>query len=170
LKRKIASSSVVTFLSAVAVRIRPLQTDSENPQKGNGKKSKAGWTLEKSGATDTLIQKGTARKVEGRTIFHFDSVFDEETQTPLLYKSIARPMVKTVVCKYTCSWRNCLMVALLSTVHSSQLFFYQMANTPHCLPMDKPQVVKHLLCKGMEREAAVKRGSYSWLLQIYFVS
>jgi hypothetical protein len=100
LKSKIVSSSFVSFLSAVAVRIRPLQTDSENPQKGNGKKIKAGWTVQKSGATDTLIQKGTARKVEGKTVFHFDSVFDEETQTPLLYKSIARSMVKTVVCKY----------------------------------------------------------------------
>lgn len=151
LKRKIGSSSFVSFLSVVAVRIRPLQIDSEKTQKGNGKKSQAGWNVEKSGATDTLIQKGAVRKVEGKTIFHFDQIFDEDTQTPLLYKSLARPMVKTVVCKYICYWRNFLMVALLPTVHSSQLFFYQMANTPHCLRMDKLEVVKHLLCKGMER-------------------
>lgn len=46
---------------------------------------------------DTLTQKGHARKVEGRTVFHFDQVFDEDTKTPLLYKSIARPMVQTVL-------------------------------------------------------------------------
>lgn len=90
------------FLSAVAVRIRPLQTDSDSVSKSSVKKSKSdkpAWNVEKSGATDSLIQKGTARKVQGKTVFHFDSVFDEDTQTPLLYKSIARPMVKTVVCK-----------------------------------------------------------------------
>jgi hypothetical protein len=55
------------------------------------------WNIEKDGAMSSLIQKGHAMKVEGRTMFHFDHVFDEDSQTPLLYKSIARPMVKTVL-------------------------------------------------------------------------
>jgi hypothetical protein len=46
---------------------------------------------------DTRMQRGTARKVEGRTVFHFDSIFDEQTQTPLVYMSIARPMVQSVL-------------------------------------------------------------------------
>jgi hypothetical protein len=91
-------------VSTVAVRIRPLPPDSEHAVNKSFKKSKTSdrraWTLERTGATDSLIQKGATRKVGGRTIFHFDSVFDEETQTPLLYKRIARPMVKTVVCKF----------------------------------------------------------------------
>ncbi|KAL3907691.1 MAG: hypothetical protein SGILL_008771, partial [Bacillariaceae sp.] len=54
-------------------------------------------TIDKNGGMETLIQKGPTRKVEGRTVFHFDQVFDEDTQTPLLYKSIARPMVRSVL-------------------------------------------------------------------------
>jgi hypothetical protein len=82
----------------VAVRLRPLL---EDPEKENKKKNKKGdkqaWNLDKTGGMDTMIQKGTARKVEGRTVFHFDSIFDEQTQTPLVYKSIARPMVQSVL-------------------------------------------------------------------------
>jgi hypothetical protein len=55
------------------------------------------WSIEKAGNMYALVQKGAARKVDGRTIFHFDQVFDEDTKTPLLYKSIARPMVKNVL-------------------------------------------------------------------------
>ena len=53
--------------------------------------------MEHTGAMVTMTQKGTARKVEGKTMFHFDQVFDEESQTPLIYKSIARPMVQSVL-------------------------------------------------------------------------
>eukprot|EP00536_Pseudo-nitzschia_multiseries_P012865 jgi/Psemu1/209776/e_gw1.512.1.1 len=45
----------------------------------------------------SLTQKGYAPKVEGRSIFHFDQVFGEDSQTPLVYKSIARPMVNAVL-------------------------------------------------------------------------
>ena len=43
------------------------------------------------------MQKGVARKVDGRTLFNFDLVFDEDTPTPFLYKSVAREMVHTVL-------------------------------------------------------------------------
>jgi centromeric protein E len=58
---------------------------------------KMAWNIEKTGAMTTLIQKGSVRKAEGRTVFHFDQAFDEDVQTPIVYKSIARPMVKSVL-------------------------------------------------------------------------
>jgi hypothetical protein len=71
----------------------------EEQEKAGKKKNadKKAWNTSQTGAMDTLTQKGTARKVDGRTVFHFDQVFDEETQTPLVYKSIARSMVKSVL-------------------------------------------------------------------------
>jgi hypothetical protein len=86
--------------SPVAVRLRPLLEDADQPTAEKRKKvtDKRAWNIEKVGAFDTLSQKGHARRgVEGRTVFHFDEVFDEDTKTPLLYKSIARPMVQTVL-------------------------------------------------------------------------
>ena len=85
----------------MAVRIRPLSTQSEESPKNEKKsKEKRAWSLEKSGAVDTLVQTGLTLKVEGKSVFHFDSVFDEDTKTPLVYKSIARGMVKGVLGKY----------------------------------------------------------------------
>ena len=80
------------------VRLKP-PADETGVDHANKKKrdSKRAWNLQKTGALDTLVQKGTARKVEGRTVFHFDQVFDEDAKTPLLYKSIARAMVHTVM-------------------------------------------------------------------------
>ena len=89
----------------MAVRIRPLNTNPDSPsvssnaKNESAEKEKRAWKLKTMGATDVLIQRGASRKVDGRTVFHFDSVFDENTQTPLIYKRIARPMVKTVICK-----------------------------------------------------------------------
>ena len=83
------------FYEIVAVRLRPLLEDSEVPKEKRRKnQDKRALKIEKMGSMDTLIQKGYARKVEGRTVFHFDQVFDEDIKTPLLYKSIARPMVR----------------------------------------------------------------------------
>lgn len=84
----------------VYVRLKPPREDEKAPSTDKKKKPKVdkkAWNMQKTGALDTLIQKGTARKVEGRTVFHFDQVFDEDAQTPLLYKSIARSMVHTVL-------------------------------------------------------------------------
>jgi len=81
----------------VAVRIRPFSTNSEHAKDDKRSKEKRGWTLEKSGASNTLVEKGLVRKVNGKSVFHFDSVFDEDTKTPLLYMSIARGMVKGVL-------------------------------------------------------------------------
>jgi hypothetical protein len=55
------------------------------------------WMTETDGTMVSLIQKGHPRRVEGRTVFHFDQVFDEEVQTPRVYQNIARPMVPSVL-------------------------------------------------------------------------
>jgi kinesin family protein 11 len=79
------------------VRLRPLLEDTEKAHTKKRQTDKRAWNISKSGANDTLTQKGHARKREGQTVFHFDQVFDEDTQTPLLYKSMARQMVKSVL-------------------------------------------------------------------------
>jgi hypothetical protein len=75
--------------------MRPLAPD--DPDKLKTKKNKnvdkRAWNLQ----NNSLVQNGTVRKVDGRTVFHFDQIFDEETKTPLLYKSLARPMVQSVL-------------------------------------------------------------------------
>lgn len=103
LKFSLAPSHIIfvfCIVSSVAVRLRPLQ-DKELAPDGSGKKSKHGdkcaWNLQRGGGTDSLVQKGTARKKDGHTAFHFDHIFDQDTKTPLMYMSIARPMVKTVL-------------------------------------------------------------------------
>lgn len=89
-----------TFLQSqtirVFVRLKPLEEEPSGDNK-KSRESKRAWNIQKTGALETLVQKGTARKVEGRTVFHFDQVFDEDAKTPLLYKSIARSMVHTVM-------------------------------------------------------------------------
>jgi hypothetical protein len=89
----------VFLVSSVAVRLRPFHDQESAPDGGKKSKNaeKRGWNLQRGGGTDSLIQKGTARKKDGHTAFHFDHIFDEDTKTPLLYMSIARPMVKTVL-------------------------------------------------------------------------
>jgi hypothetical protein len=83
----------------VAIRLRPLIGESENQNDKRKKKNidQRAWTIEKHGSMDTLVQKGHARRIEGRTAFRFDHVFDEDIQTPLIYKSIARPMVRSLL-------------------------------------------------------------------------
>lgn len=87
--------------STVAIRLRPIDLEAAKAGEESKKKSSSGdkqaWTLSRGGGTDSLVQKGIARKKEGTTAFTFDQVFDEDTQTPFIYKSIARPMVKTVL-------------------------------------------------------------------------
>ncbi len=83
---------------SVYVRLKPPEDESGGDSSHKKPKdSKRAWNMQKTGALDTLVQKGTARKVDGRTVFHFDQVFDEEARTPLLYKSFARSMVHTVL-------------------------------------------------------------------------
>ena len=93
---------------SVAIRIRPLVDPKENENNveedaDNSKKKKPktvddrAWNLQRGGASNTLTQKGVVRKVEGRSVFQFDQIFDEDTLTPLLHQSITRPMVKSVL-------------------------------------------------------------------------
>lgn len=78
------------------MRLKP-QPENDAEQSKRGKKSeKKTWSVQKSGAVESLSQKGV-RKVEGKTVFNFDQVFEEEAQTPLIYKSMARAMVHTVL-------------------------------------------------------------------------
>jgi kinesin family member 11 len=71
--------------------------EKQNDKRKNKVVDKRAWTIDKSGSMDTLVQKGHTRRIDGRTVFHFDHVFDEDIQTPLIYKSIARPMVRSVL-------------------------------------------------------------------------
>mmetsp|Transcript_19587 Transcript_19587/g.40298 ORF Transcript_19587/g.40298 Transcript_19587/m.40298 type:complete len:778 (+) Transcript_19587:143-2476(+) len=83
----------------VAVRLCPIWEGTKGSRKralANTDNNKA-WGVEFGGETASLIQKGLSRKVEGRTVFHFDRVFDEETQTPLVYHGLAKPMVPAVL-------------------------------------------------------------------------
>ena len=80
------------------MRLRPLFEDAEGLRENRQKNlENRAWSTEKVGGMVSLAQKGYARNVEGRTIFHFDQVFDEDAHTPLVYKSIARPMVRAVL-------------------------------------------------------------------------
>lgn len=79
----------------VAVRMRPMPSEAEKTSQKNTKTDKRGWIFDK--ANNSLIQKGTARRVEGKTCFHFDQIFDEAVQTPLVYQHIARPMVQSIL-------------------------------------------------------------------------
>ncbi|KAG7364538.1 kinesin motor domain containing protein [Nitzschia inconspicua] len=82
----------------VAVRLRPLGDNEKHDDKKKLKNNdKRAWIIEKNGSMETLVQKGHGRKIEGRSVFSFDQVFDEDVKTPLLYKSIARPMVRSVL-------------------------------------------------------------------------
>jgi len=82
----------------VAVRLCPIWDDAEVPRKkGVENPDRRAWSIEKVGAMVSLTQKGYTRKVEGRTVFHFDQIFDEDAQTPLVYQSIAMSMVPAVL-------------------------------------------------------------------------
>lgn len=82
----------------VSVRLCPMPEDAGGPAGNVGGDLYAGaWSIKNVGKMESLIQTGCTRKVEGRTVFHFDQVFDEKTQTPLVYQSIARHMVPAVL-------------------------------------------------------------------------
>eukprot|EP00535_Pseudo-nitzschia_heimii_P013724 CAMPEP_0197199360 /NCGR_PEP_ID=MMETSP1423-20130617/33841_1 /TAXON_ID=476441 /ORGANISM="Pseudo-nitzschia heimii, Strain UNC1101" /LENGTH=742 /DNA_ID=CAMNT_0042653215 /DNA_START=107 /DNA_END=2333 /DNA_ORIENTATION=+ len=81
----------------VAVRFRPLWEASKRPRKlMEGDPDVSAWTTERIGSIVSLTQKGCERKVEGRTVFHLDELFDEETHTLQVYQSVALPMVSSV--------------------------------------------------------------------------
>eukprot|EP00934_Nitzschia_sp_Nitz4_P004306 Nitzschia sp. Nitz4//scaffold57_size113557//37246//40205//NITZ4_003987-RA/size113557-augustus-gene-0.169-mRNA-1//1//CDS//3329554834//4296//frame0 len=85
----------------VYVRLKPPPEEEAESPEDKKKKPKVDykkvWDVKKSGVVESLVQKGVARKVEGRSLFHFDQVFEEMAQTPLLYKCFARSMVHTVL-------------------------------------------------------------------------
>lgn len=80
----------------VFLRLKPSLDDEELGQK-KIKDDKGAWDFKKMGAHHTIAERGALRKVEGRNSFNFDQIFDEYAPTPLLYKSIARSMVHTVL-------------------------------------------------------------------------
>jgi hypothetical protein len=45
----------------------------------------------------SVIQKGAARKVEGRTVFSFDSVFGEQSSTLEVYHGLTKPLLEAVL-------------------------------------------------------------------------
>lgn len=82
----------------VAVRLCPFRENDGGPKKKVRESPDVrAWSTETDGAMISFTQKGCTRKIEGRTVFHFDQIFDEETETPLVYQNIAKPMVPAVL-------------------------------------------------------------------------
>ena len=98
---------LTSFLSTVAVRVRPLNAQelkttarSRNvPVHFRHKKvtdpcDAYAWAT--TGDCTTIIQKG-ARRVDGKSVFHFDSIFEEHATTKQVYDSMVRSIVHGVV-------------------------------------------------------------------------
>lgn len=81
---------------SVYVRLKP-SLDEDNEEGKPQTDDKKVWDIKKLGASDAIVERGVLRKVEGKSSFNIDQVFDESAQTPLLYKSIARSMVHSVL-------------------------------------------------------------------------
>lgn len=80
------------------MRLCPILEEAKGSRKrGREIEDSKAWGIEFDGKMASMIQKGHSRKVQGRTVFHLDRVFDEDTQTSLVYKSIARPMIPAVL-------------------------------------------------------------------------
>lgn len=91
----------------VGVRVRPLTAkERTSPTRSRGgpaahfrNKNKGdssdvyAWTT--SGENHTIVQKGV-RKVEGRSVFQFDSIFQENSTTQQVYDSMVQPIVRGV--------------------------------------------------------------------------
>jgi Kinesin motor domain len=79
------------------VRLRPSLDDDDDDDGKKRKDDKGAWDVKKSGAQDSIVERGVLRKVEGKNYFNVDQVFDENAHTSFLYKNIARSMVHTVL-------------------------------------------------------------------------
>jgi Kinesin motor domain len=55
------------------------------------------WNVESIDARDVLVQKGSGRRIEGKNMFTFDGVFQEDHSTSHVYENFARPIVKAVL-------------------------------------------------------------------------
>lgn len=55
------------------------------------------WNIEKVDGKDVLVQKGSGRKIEGKNMFTFDGVFQEDHSTSYVYDNFAKPIVKAVL-------------------------------------------------------------------------
>ena len=55
------------------------------------------WDIEKNGNGDVMVQRGTGRRNEGRTMFSFDRVFNDNAPTAQVYDCIAKPIVQAVL-------------------------------------------------------------------------
>jgi Kinesin motor domain len=91
---------VCALSNPVAIRLRPQSEDGGNGEKRNRiHEDKRAWNIERGaiGGETLVSQKGHARKVDGKTMFSFQNVFDEETKTPTVYKSVCRQLGRNVV-------------------------------------------------------------------------
>ena len=79
------------------MRLCPIWEDPKASRKRRRANQDKAWGIEFDGKMASMIQTGMTRKVEGRSVFHLDRVFDEETQTPLVYEGIAKHMVPAVL-------------------------------------------------------------------------
>ena len=55
------------------------------------------WNIETHDGKDVLVQKGSGRRTEGKNMFSFDGVFQEDHSTSYVYDNFARPIVRAVL-------------------------------------------------------------------------
>jgi len=56
-----------------------------------------GWKVEDDGDVDVLLQKGVRTKVEGKSMFHVDRVYEENDTIDALYDDICEPILTAVM-------------------------------------------------------------------------
>ncbi|CAB9500476.1 Kinesin-like protein [Seminavis robusta] len=94
----------------VAVRLRPLNPlevlaskrnlpliSSTPKSNDDAYDSFKAWNVETMDGRDVLVQKGSGRKAEGKNMFSFDGVFQEDHSTSYVYDNFARPIVRAVL-------------------------------------------------------------------------
>lgn len=66
-------------------------------KKEGGPEAFMGWDIDEDGDLDVLIQKGIRSKVEGKSMFHVDRVFEDRDKTELVYSDVCDPIVTAVI-------------------------------------------------------------------------
>jgi Kinesin motor domain len=66
-------------------------------KKDGGPEAFMGWEVDEDGDLDVLIQKGTRSKVEGKSMFHVDRIFEEQDKPETLYTEVCEPIMTAVL-------------------------------------------------------------------------
>lgn len=79
-------------------RSRPMMNTSPKSTKSDDAyDSFKAWNVERHDGKDILVQKGVARKIEGKNMFNFDGIFQENIGTAHVYENFAGPIVQAVL-------------------------------------------------------------------------